>query len=196
MDIAADINALSIAKQRQINQTLEQQRNRLLNYIKKQVTNADDAEDILQDVFYQFAESSFLLKPIEQVSAWLYTVARNRITDLFRKRKNVAQSDLLPQTESEDEAFSDFFASIMLDDSNPENEMSRQLILDELALALDELPAKQREAFMRHELDGVNFNSMALESGETANTWISRKHYAVKHLRNRLQSIYNELLTD
>jgi len=196
MEIAAQINVLSIAQKRDIDQKVEKERRKLLNYIKKQVNNAADAEDILQDVLYQFAENSFFLKPIEQVSAWLFAVARNRITDLFRKKKSLNESDFLQASNEDDEEFSSFFAQMLLDDSDPEFEMSRQLILDELALALNELPKKQREAFERNELHGISFKQMAEESGETVNTWISRKHYAVLHLRKRLQTVYNEFFND
>lgn len=195
MEIATQINFDQISKMREIGRGVEKERGRLLNYIKKQVDNADDAEDILQDVMYQFAESTILLKPIEQVSAWLYTVARNRITDLFRKKKNVAESDLKRSEDGEQE-FSRFFSGLLADDSDPEMEYTRNLLLDELEMALEELPAKQKLAFERNELEGISFKQMAEESGETVNTWLSRKRYAVLHLRKRLQHIYREFLDE
>jgi len=195
MEIATQLNFDQISKMREIGRGVEKERGRLLNYIKKQVNNADDAEDILQDVMYQFAESTFLLKPIEQVSAWLYTVARNRITDLFRRKKNVAESDLNRSEDGEQE-FSRFFMELLADDSDPEMELSRNLLLEELEMALDELPAQQKQAFERHELEGISFKQMAEESGETVNTWLSRKRYAVVHLRKRLEHIYKEFLNE
>lgn len=195
MEIATQINVDQRSHMSEIGRGVERERGRLLNYIKKQVSNVDDAEDVLQDVLFEFAESNFLLKPIEQVSAWLYTVARNRITDLFRKKKDVAESDL-GREEDGDTLFSQFFTSLLVDDSNPELEFTRQLLLEELELALDELPISQKEAFERHELEGISFKQMAKESGETVNTWISRKRYAVVHLRKRLQHIYNEFLNE
>lgn len=194
MDIAAHINENQIALSENIGQSVKKERGRLLNYIKKQVDNVDDAEDILQDVFFEFAESTFLLKPIEQVSAWLYAVARNRITDLFRKKKNVAESDL--PKENDDAEFSTFFASLLDNDEDPEFEMSRSIILEEMELALNELPKLQRMAFEKHELEGISFKQLAADSGETVNTWITRKRYAILHLRKRLQSIYYEFIND
>jgi len=191
MEIATT-NLEIIARQKEIAERVEKEQGRLLNYIKKQVDNLDDAEDILQDVLYQYAESSFLYKPIEQVTAWLYTVARNKITDLFRKKKNVAESDL--KSGSDDSEFSEFFSSLLVDEGDPEFEYTRQVILEELQMALGELPDEQRIAFERHELDGISFKQMATESSETVNTWISRKRYAVLHLRKRLASIYKEFI--
>lgn len=194
MELSATLKTEEIARERKIGQQVTEERDRLLNYIRKQVGNADDAEDILQDVFYQFAESSFLLKPIEQVTAWLYAVARNRITDLFRKKKNISESDLSASQGMEKE-FSEFFGSLFSTD-NLELDYSRQVILDELERALEELPEEQRFAFEQHELEGVSFKSLSEASGETVNTWISRKRYAVLHLRKRLQAIYEEFLND
>lgn len=195
MELAATLNTQSIAQKRNIGKSVEKERGRLLNYIKKQVDNVDDAEDILQDVFFQFAESSFLLKPIEQVTAWLYAVARNRITDLFRKKKNVAESDLRGSQE-EDAEFSEFFNSLLVADDDLEFDYSRRVILEELERALEELPEDQRIAFEQHELEGISFKEMEENSGETINTLISRKRYAILHLRTRLQAIYKEFLTD
>ena len=195
MELAATLKNQTIAQERKIGERVERERGRLLSYIKKQVDNVDDAEDILQDVFFQFAESSFLLKPIEQVTAWLYTVARNRITDLFRKKKNIAESDLKGAQE-EDAEFSAFFSTLLVSENDIEFDYSRQVILEELERALEELPIEQRQAFEQHELDGISFKEMAENSGETINTLISRKRYAVLHLRKRLQAIYKEFLTD
>lgn len=194
MEIATQLQAKPISMS-EVGRGVEKERGRLLNYIKKQVRNADDAEDILQDVLYEYAESSFLFKPIEQVSAWLYAVARNRITDLFRKKKNVAESDLENGKEGE-ASFSEFFSALLDESADPELEYSRQVLLEELELALEELPTEQKEAFERNELEGISFKQMARESGETVNTWISRKRYAVLHLRKRLRNIYTEFLND
>ncbi|MFY0674334.1 MAG: sigma-70 family RNA polymerase sigma factor [Bacteroidia bacterium] len=194
MDIAANINEVPIAQQKQIAENVNLERGRLLNYIKKQVNSIDDAEDILQDVLYEYTENSLLLKPIEQATSWLYAVARNKIIDLFRKKKPVYESEFdKPDVEEE---FSSFLAEIVSESDNPEEDYTRQVILDEIEMALNELPDEQRDVFVKHELEGVSFNQLAAEYKVTVNTLISRKRYAVLHLRNRLQSIYQEFIND
>ena len=177
----------------QVTDTVEQERGKLLNYIKKQVRNVDDAEDILQDVFYEFAESHFLLRPIEQVTSWLYTVARNRISDRFRKKKHVAESDLETQLAEESGALLDGWLETAAD---PEFELTRLMVLEALEVAIAALPEKQRQAFVRHELDGVSFQELSKETGEPVNTLISRKRYAVVALRERMRALYLEFIHD
>lgn len=162
---------------------------RLMGFIRKRVSNEADAEDILQDVFYQFIGNT---KPIEQLTAWLFTVTRNKITDRQRKHKPELLDDLY--TENEDgESFdwSDLFPD---ENANPENEYLRNLFWDALHTALDELPAQQREVFIQNEIEGIPFKTIAEETGEAINTLISRKRYAVLHLRERLGSLRDELL--
>ena len=173
-----------------ISETVSRDEPRLRKFIRRRVADPRDAEDILQDVFYELVEANRLLMPIQHVTAWLYRVARNRITDLFRKTKPVLFSDAA-MTEEEGEVlrFEDLLPSA---DAGPEALYVRNALLDELELVLDELPREQREVFVAHELEGRSFKELAGEMGVSVNTLLSRKHYAVLHLRERLRSIYDE----
>ncbi|MGA7721464.1 MAG: sigma-70 family RNA polymerase sigma factor [Ignavibacteriaceae bacterium] len=166
--------------------------NRLKGFIRKRVNSIEDAEDILQDVFYQLAEADLLMKPVEQVSAWLYTVARNRITDLYRKKKTEAMSDFL-YDDGDDDAVTELSELLYDTGSTPETQYLQTLIWDEIEKALSELPEEQRIVFELNELKGISFNEIAELTGQTVNTLISRKRYAVLHLRKRLKTLYNEL---
>lgn len=166
---------------------------RLKGFIRKRVNSAEDAEDILQDVFYQLAEADQLLKPIEQISAWLYTVARNRITDLYRKKKPEPAAEFQSDND-DDEIFSDISDLMSISDNSPETEYLKSLVWVELEKALAELPEEQRLVFKLNELEGMPFREIAKMTGEPENTLISRKRYAVLHLRKRLQVLYNELM--
>jgi RNA polymerase sigma factor (sigma-70 family) len=163
---------------------------RLRNFIRKRVADQGDAEDILQDVFYELIEAYRLMKPIEQVGAWLFRVARNRITDRFRRRRTEAVRERIAGGESAD--------AIRLEDllpsaeAGPEAAYARSVLLEELEDALSELPEEQRAVFIAHEVEGRSFKEMAAESGVSVNTLLSRKRYAVLHLRRRLQAIYDE----
>lgn len=173
-----------------ISETVSRDEPRLRKFIRRRVADPRDAEDILQDVFYELVEANRLLMPIQHVTAWLYRVARNRITDLFRMKKPVLFSDAaMAEDEGEVLRFEDLLPS---PDAGPEALYVRNALLDELELALDELPREQREVFVAHELDGRSFNELAAETGLSVNTLLSRKHYAVLHLRERLRSIYDE----
>jgi RNA polymerase sigma factor (sigma-70 family) len=171
---------------RRISEVIQQERLRLLNFIRKRVDDEGDAEDILQDVFYELTEAYRLMRPIEQVGAWLYRVARNRIIDRFRKKVPVAQPTL-----SDDDAapLEDLLPS---PDAGPEALYARNVIFDELDVALEELPEEQRDVFIAHEMDGKSFKQLAEETGLSINTLLSRKHYAILHLRRRLEAIYEE----
>jgi RNA polymerase sigma factor (sigma-70 family) len=174
----------------QISEIVAEERSRLRNFIRRRVPDPGDAEDILQDVFYGLVEANTLLMPIEHVTGWLFSVARNRITDLFRKTKPENFRELaIEEQESERLGIEDFLPS---PDAGPEEMYARNVLLDELALALEELPDEQREVFVAHELEGRRFKEMAAETGVNVNTLLSRKRYAVLHLRERLQIIYNE----
>jgi len=177
---------------RQISEIVAEQGTRLRNFIRRRVPDAADAEDIVQEVFYELVEANRLLMPIEHVTAWLYRVARNRITDLFRKKKPETFSDR--EVEDEDGERLRMEDLLPSPDAGPEALYFRNLLLDELELALDELPREQREVFVAHELDGRSFKELAAESGENVNTLISRKRYAVLHLRELLRSIHDELI--
>jgi len=162
----------------------------LRNFIRRRVPDPSDAEDILQEVFYELVEANRLLMPIGHVTGWLFRVARNRITDLFRKKKPVASSDVA--VEDEDGELLRIEDLLPSPDAGPEALYFRNVLLDELEFALGELPAEQREVFVAHELDGHSFKEMAAETGVSVNTLLSRKRYAMLHLRERLQSVYDE----
>jgi RNA polymerase sigma factor (sigma-70 family) len=163
---------------------------RLRNFIRKRVADQGDAEDILQDVFYELIEAYRLMKPIEQVGAWLFRVARNRITDRFRKQRTEAVQERSAGGENGDAArLVDLLPS---PEAGPEAVFARSVLIEELEDALGELPEEQRAVFIAHELEGRSFKELAAESGVSVNTLLSRKRYAVLHLRRRLQAIYDE----
>ena len=173
-----------------ISNTIKSISKRLFSFIRQRVASAEDAEDILQDVFYQFAGNA---QPIEQASAWLYKVARNKITDSYRKQKLPLADDVLPSSENEDEGF-DWREMLLPADSNPETEYLRSIFWDELQQSLDELPSEQRDVFIQNEIEGMAFKDIAVLTGEPVATLISRKRYAVLHLRERLHVLKDELL--
>ena len=179
-----------IEQDRQISEIVAGERSRLRNFIRRRVPDPSDAEDILQEVFYELVEANRLLMPIGRVTGWLFRVARNRITDLFRKKKPVASSDVA--VEDEDGELLRIEDLLPSPDAGPEALYFRNVLLDELEFALGELPAEQREVFVAHELDGHSFKEMAAETGVSVNTLLSRKRYAMLHLRERLQSVYDE----
>ena len=167
--------------------------NRLEGFIRKRVRTIEDADDILQDVYFQLADADRLLKPIDQMAAWLFTVARNRITDLYRKKKTESMPEFFDETE--DEGSFKELRHIMFDNGNtPEDDYLRSLVWIELEKALEELPEEQRLVFELTELKGLSFKEISEQTGVTVNTLISRKRYAVFVLRERLQLIYDELI--
>jgi len=172
-----------------ISEAVVREQHRLRNFIRRRVPDRRDAEDILQDVFSELVEAYRLMQPIEQAGAWLFRVARNRITDLFRKKKPEALQDQWVVAGGESFALEDVLAS---PDAWPDEVYARSLLLDELEDALEELPEEQREVFIAHEMEGRSFKELAVESGIAVNTLISRKHYAVTHLRRRLRAVYEE----
>ncbi len=175
--------AMAGEQDKRISEAVLQRKSRLLNFIRKRVPDQSDAEDILQEVFYELVEAYRLMNPIEHLGAWLFQVARNRIADSFRKKRpeafsdpvGVAWEDLLPSAEA-----------------GPEAAYARAVLLEELDDALDELPEEQRDVFVAHEWEGRSFKELAVETGLSVNTLLSRKRYAVLHLRERLRSIYGE----
>ena len=186
----ASLDHMALEQDQRISEVVKREQSRLRNFIRRRVPDPRDAEDVLQDVFYRLVEANRLLMPIEHVTGWLFRVARNRITDLFRKKQPENFSDTAREDE-EGEALQieDLLPS---PDAGPEALYFRNLLLDELALALDELPDEQREVFIAHELEGRSFKELAEETGVSVNTLLSRKRYAVLHLRERLQDIYDE----
>jgi RNA polymerase sigma factor (sigma-70 family) len=177
-------------QKRPISEIIAEEGARLRNFIRRRVPDPSDAEDIVQEVFYELVEANRLLMPIEHVTGWLFRVARNRITDLFRKKKPESFSDAA--IEDEDGELLQIEDLLPSPDAGPEALYARNLLLDELELALDELPEEQRDVFVAHELQGRRFKEIAAETGVSVNTLLSRKRYAVLHLRRRLRSIYDE----
>jgi len=170
-----------------ISEIITRERARLRNFIRKRVPDPGDADDILQDVFYEFVEAYRLLKPIEQTSAWLFRVARNRITDLLRKKRPGTLN--APVSSAQDGIALSLEDLLPSPDIGPEQAYARSVLVEELEHALDELPEEQRDVFIAHELEGRSFKELAAQTGLSVNTLLSRKHYAVVHLRRRLQSI-------
>jgi RNA polymerase sigma factor (sigma-70 family) len=181
------IDERTAEQDRRISQAVAREESRLRAFIRGRVGDARDAEDVLQDVFYELVEAVRLTTPIDQVGAWLFRVARNRITDLFRKRKPEAPRDV--RVDDETFALVDLLPS---PGGGPEAELARGVLLEELEAALDELPAEQRDVFIAHELEGRSFKEIAAETGVGLNTLLARKHYAVLHLRRRLRDVYDE----
>jgi RNA polymerase sigma factor (sigma-70 family) len=184
------LERMAIEQDQRISEVVKREQSRLRNFIRRRVPDPLDAEDILQDVFYRLVEANRLLMPIEHVTGWLFRVARNRITDLFRKKEPENFSEIEPTDEGgELLQFEDLLPS---PDAGPEALYARGLLLDELERAVDELPKEQREVFVAHEFDGRSFKELSAETGVSVNTLLSRKRYAVLHLRERLQRVYDE----
>jgi RNA polymerase sigma factor (sigma-70 family) len=198
MSGAASLERMALEPDQRISEVVKREQSRLRNFIRRRVPDPRDAEDILQDVFYKLVEANRLLMPIEHVTGWLFRVARNRITDLFRKKKPESFSDAAVANNDDDSDGELLLLQMQLEDmlpspdAGPEALYARNLLLEELELALDELPDEQREVFVAHELEGRTFKEMAAETGVSVNTLLSRKRYAVLHLRERLQSVYDE----
>jgi RNA polymerase sigma factor (sigma-70 family) len=192
MRAAASVERAALEQDRQISEVVEREQSRLRNFIRRRVADPRDAEDILQEVFYELVEATRLLMPIEHVTGWLFRVARNRITDLFRKKKPEIFSDAA----LEDEAGELLQIEDMLPspEAGPEALYVRNVLLEELEFALDELPEEQREVFVAHEIEGRSFKEMSAASSVSVNTLLSRKRYAVLHLRERLKSVYEEFM--
>src|SRR5208283_5057885 len=190
MKEAASLERMSLEQDRRISEVVKREQSRLRNFIRRRVPDPRDAEDILQEVFYKLVEANRLLMPIDHVTGWLFRVARNRITDLFRKKKPESFSDAaLAGDDGELLQLEDLLPSA---DAGPDALYARSVLLDELEFALDELPDEQREVFVGHEIEGRSFKEMAAETGVSVNTLLSRKRYAVLHLRERLHRIYDE----
>ncbi len=190
MSDVASLERTALEQDQRISETVEREQSRLRNFIRRRVPDPRDVEDILQDVFYELVEANRLLMPIEHVGAWLFRVARNRIIDLFRKKKPESFDNVVESSEAGERLqLEDLLPS---PDAGPEALYARNVLLDELDAALDELPDEQREVFIAHELEGRSFKEIAAESGVSVNTLLSRKRYAVMHLRKRLQAIYSD----
>lgn len=174
-----------------LTEAIRREQGRLRSFVRRRVPDEADAEDILQDVFYEFVEAYRLMKPIERAGAWLFRVARNRIIDRFRKKKPETFSGVQVADPESGQGLS-LEELLPSPDASPEAAYARGVLLDELDAALDELPEEQREVFVAHEFDGKSFKELSAQTGIGINTLLSRKHQAVLHLRRRLQSIYDE----
>jgi RNA polymerase sigma factor (sigma-70 family) len=190
MKNAASLEPMPLEPDQRISQVVQREELRLRHFIRRRVPDPRDVEDILQDVFSELVEANRLLMPIDHVTGWLFRVARNRITDLFRKRKPESLSDAA--VADGDDEFLRLEDLLPSPEAGPEALFARHLLLEEIELAVDELPEEQREVFLAHEIEGRSFKEMAAETGVSVNTLLSRKRYAVRHLRERLQSLYDE----
>jgi RNA polymerase sigma factor (sigma-70 family) len=183
------LERMAIEQDQRISEVVKREQSRLRNFIRRRVPDPGDAEDILQDVFYRLVEANRLLMPIEHVTGWLFRVARNRITDLFRKKEPETFGDLGVEGDDEDLQFEDLLPSA---DAGPEALYARNVLLGELEQAIAELPKEQRQVFVAHKFEGRSFKELSAETGVSVNTLLSRKRYAVLHLRERLQRVYDE----
>lgn len=185
----------------QIALAVRRERSRLRAFIRRRVLDDGEAEDILQDVLYELVAAYRRVQPLEEVGAWLFRVARNRITDFFRKKRPISMDLSAAAVQASAESLDGADASVLDElllpaDEAPDAEFARQALLDQLTAAIEELPQEQREVFIAHELDGTSFKDIAARSGVPLNTLLARKHYAVKHLRRRLQGAYDAWLED
>ena len=184
------LERMALEQDQRISDVVKREQSRLRNFIRRRVPDPLDAEDILQEVFYRLVEANRLLMPIEHVTGWLFRVARNRITDLFRKKEPENFSEIEPVDEGNELLqFEDLLPS---PDAGPEAIYARRVLLDEMERALDELPQEQRAVFVAHEFEGRSFKELSAATGESVNTLLSRKRYAVLHLRERLRRVYDE----
>lgn len=190
MKDAVSLEPMAREQDRRVADVVVREQSRLRSFIRRRVPDPHDAEDILQDVFYELVEANRLLMPIDHVTAWLFRVARTRITDLFRKKKPERLADAA--FASDEDGLLQLDELLPSPDAGPDALYARHVLLDELELAIDDLPDEQRDVFVAHELDGRRFREMADETGVSINTLLSRKRYAVRHLRERLQRIYDE----
>ncbi len=190
MKDAASLERMTLEQDERISEVVQRERSRLRNFIRRRVPDSGDADDILQDVFYELVEANRLLMPIEHIGGWLFRVARNRITDLFRKKK----PELFGDSDVEDEDGERLRLEDLLPspEAGPDAAYARSVLLDEVELALEELPEEQREVFVAHEIEGRSFKELAAETGVSLNTLLSRKRYAVLYLRERLRTVYQE----
>jgi RNA polymerase sigma factor (sigma-70 family) len=188
---AVGLTTMALDQDRRISEVVAREQSRLRSFIRRRVPDPRDAEDVLQDVFFELVEANRLLMPIEHITGWLFRVARNRITDLFRKKRPESFGDAVA-VDREDEALQ-IEDLLPAPDAGPDAVYARNLLLAELEQAIEELPEEQREAFVAHELEGRSFRELSAETGVSVNTLLSRKRYAVLRLRARLRDLYDEL---
>jgi RNA polymerase sigma factor (sigma-70 family) len=193
MNEILDTSWMTASQNERLSEAIGRERGRLRNFIRKRVADEAEAEDILQEVFYELIEAYRLMKPIEQVSAWMFRVARNRIVDFFRKKKSVSL-DSSARADADGQETGSLEELLPSPDAGPEAAYARNVLLEELEAAIEELPEEQRDVFIAHEIEGRSFKELSAETGVSVNTLLSRKHYAVLQLRQRLQSIHDELM--
>ncbi len=189
------LHAMAATKTYTVQQAIEQYGKKLFDFIRFRVTNTEDAEDILQDVYFQFTKALDNPEPIEKISSWLFTAARNRIIDIYRKKKPDSFSSLLPSTTDDDDYLIEPQDFLLHDSNTPEEALTRKLFWQMLDEGLSTLPEEQRMVFEMHELQGMSFNDIAEVTGESVKTLLSRKHYAVKKLRSHFNEFYNETIS-
>jgi RNA polymerase sigma factor (sigma-70 family) len=190
VNAAPPLDQVMTDQDKHIAEVIARERKRLGSFIRRRVPDPGDAEDILQDVFSELIESVRMVRPIEQVGAWLFQVARNRIIDRFRRRS--AGPVQVPADEDSEDAVAALAELLPSPQAGPDAQYARRLLVEELDAALEELPPEQRDVFVAHELEGKSFRELAAQTGLNINTLLSRKRYAVRHLRDRLQQIYRE----
>ncbi len=195
MEEALSTEGVTTDQNRRISEILAREQARLRQFIRNRVPDGEDAEDIFQEVFYELIDAYRLMKPVEQVGAWLFRVARNRIIDLFRSRRPavLGNDSMVAENEGEAQQWEELLPS---PDAGPEAVYARSVLLEELEAALEDLPEEQREVFVAHEIEGRSFKELSTATGTSINTLLSRKRYAVLHLRSRLQAIYSEFGKD
>ena len=186
------VNEMVAGQDQRIAHAVEAEQARLKNFIRRRVPDARDVEDILQDVFFELVEAYRMMKPIEHVSAWLYRVARNRITDLFRRKRPETSTNKAAVGDPDDDETLRLEDLLPSPEAGPEAAYARGVLIEELDAALGELPVEQRQVFVAHEIEGRSFKDLAQETGLSVNSLILRKHYAVRHLRERLEAIHDE----
>jgi RNA polymerase sigma factor (sigma-70 family) len=193
MEKVLSTDTVTIDQNRRISETIAREQARLRQFIRKHVPDHGDAEDIFQEVFYELVDAYRLMKPVEQVGAWLFRVARSRIIDLFRSRRPavLGNDTMLSAEEREAPQWEDLLPS---PDAGPEAAYARSVLLEELDAALEDLPEGQRDVFVAHEIEGRRFKELSEATGVSVNTLLSRKRYAVLQLRRRLQAIYDEFV--
>jgi len=181
---------------RRITDVVTKERSRLLHFIRRRVSDPLDAEDILQDVWSELVEANRLLMPIEHVTGWLFRVARNRITDLFRRKKTERLDDAAGTPETAEDDWLSLEDLLPSRDAGPDAQLARRMLIEELEAAVAELPKDQRDVFIAHEIEGRSFKDMAAASSVGVNTLLSRKRYAVRRLRERLRDVYDDFDED
>ena len=196
LSTSSSVAATPETQNQQIDVVVHRERRRLLDFIRRRIPDPLEAEDVLQDVFYELVQSYRLVKPIEQMAAWLFRVARNKITDRYRRPRVMESLEALSATPHDPDGEPLLLAELLPATDATDGDLLREALLEALAAGLEELPPEQRLVFVAHEIEGKSFNQLAEETGLPLNTLLARKHYAVKKLRSKLRVLYDEYFTD